>query len=162
MKTIYLVRHASAVDKSEASTDFERSLTKNGMKDAENMAKKLKEKNITPDLLISSPAKRAFETALILAKELNYPVQNSILKNVIYESSSAESFLDLVHEAGDKYNSIMLVGHDPTMSQFAQFLIKDFQKNVPKAGVVAIELNKDSWKDIHQKDGELKFFEFPI
>lgn len=161
MKTIFLVRHAQAVDKNEIPSDFDRSLTQNGIKDAETMAKRLKEANIIPDLFISSPAKRAIETANIFAKELNYLQKNTVLKNIIYEKSSVESLLNMLQEVDDKYSTIILFGHDPTISLLAQFLIKGFQKNIPKCGVVGIGFKKDSWREIKRAEGKLKLFESP-
>ena len=75
MKNIILVRHATAVKRDSEKSDVKRSLKKSGHKEAREMGKHLKEMDIHPDLFISSPAKRAIETAEIVAERLGYSVK---------------------------------------------------------------------------------------
>jgi phosphohistidine phosphatase SixA len=73
MKTLYIIRHAKSSWAVADQPDFERGLNERGKKDAPRMGKRLKEKNIHPDLIVSSSAKRAYSTAKKIAKVLNYP-----------------------------------------------------------------------------------------
>lgn len=161
MKTLYLVRHAKAINPDGGIPDFERVLEKKGKADARRIAKKLKEQNIPLDLLVSSPAHRALETAHIFAKELGYPVQKILLKDSIYNAPTEEVLLKIVQEVDDRYKSIMLFGHNPSFNDFAAYLIKDFKEDLPTCGVVCIDFKKNSWKKILKGSGILKFFDFP-
>ena len=88
MKTLYLVRHAKAISQELGVNDFKRSLSKQGRDDAVAMSKRLWKKGIAPDLLLSSPADRALETAHIFAEQFDYPVQRILLKDEIYDEDA--------------------------------------------------------------------------
>ena len=85
MKTLYLVRHAKSSWKYPNLDDFERPLNKRGRKNAPFMGKVLKELKVSPDLIISSPANRAAMTARIIAGKINYPLENILYSETIYE-----------------------------------------------------------------------------
>ena len=160
MKTVYLVRHGKAVSRDTDIPDFERSLIKRGENDALQVAKRLGEKKINPSLIISSPALRAFETARIFAKQLDYRLKAIRTRKAIYDQAEG-GLLTIVHTVSDENNSIMLVGHSPLMDDFARFLTQDFKESIPTSGVVGIEFNTNTWKDISRCKGELKLFYFP-
>jgi len=161
MKTLYLVRHAKAVSRDLDVPDFERSLEKVGRKDAKNMAQRLKEEGMVPDLFISSPANRALETAHLFAKQLGYPVQKILLKDAIYDDPTADKLLEIVREVDEKHSSVVLFGHNPSFNEFASYLLRDFEKDIPTCGVVAIDFAKNIWKKISRGGGVLKFFGSP-
>ena len=127
MKTIYLIRHAKAAKKKEKSSDFKRTLVKQGQEEAKLMARKLKRERIIPELIISSPASRSLETAHIYAKKLGYPVKKIMLNETLYEDMSEEALLFIVRNQDDKYGSLMMFGHDPSFSNFTNYLLKDFK-----------------------------------
>ncbi|MGD9732298.1 MAG: histidine phosphatase family protein [Desulfamplus sp.] len=161
MKNLFLVRHAKAETMKEYDSDFSRPLIKKGLKDAKKMAEKIKERFKGNALFISSPSNRAFETAHIFAGKLNYPTVKILLKDTIYYDPSPEQLLELIKEIDDAYDTIMLFGHNPYLSQFASFLIKDFEFDIPKCGVAAFAFDKQSWKEIELQSGILKFAEYP-
>ena len=85
MKKLYIIRHAKSSWKDTALDDFKRPLSKRGRKDAPFMAKKLKQKGVMPDVIISSPATRAKTTAELIAKELNF---KKLIINLIIKQTS--------------------------------------------------------------------------
>ena len=89
MKTLYLVRHAKASKAKSNSTDSERSLNKKGKTEADKMAKKIPKNGNLPDLIISSPAKRAIQTASRFAKTMHYPSDKIILDENLYKALDA-------------------------------------------------------------------------
>jgi phosphohistidine phosphatase len=161
MKNIFLVRHAKAEILKEGISDFSRSLVKDGINDAKDMAKKIRDKISGNVLLISSPANRALETAHIFAEKLNYPITKILLKESMFDGSSAEDFLAILKETEDSYDTVMFFGHNPTISEFASLLINDFEFDIPKSGVLAFEVAQNSWKEIEQHTGILKYVEYP-
>ncbi len=162
MKNLMLVRHAKAEPLREYESDFSRPLIKKGMKDAKKMAEKIKGRISGKVLFITSDANRAFETAHIFAGKLNYPTVKILLKDIVYHDPTPERFLELVQQIDDSYDTIILFGHNPSLSTFASSLIKDFEFDIPKCGVAAFEFDKSSWREIELQGGILKFAEYPV
>ena len=146
MKTLYLVRHAKAVSRSEELPDFSRSLVKKGEKDASSVAKMLKREGVMPDIIISSPANRAIETAHIFAKRLGYPVKAILLRDMVYENGGNPDFIKMIQELPGKYKTAMIVGHDPSMSELAGALLDNDNISLPKTGVFGVTFKGRSWK----------------
>lgn len=153
MKTLILVRHAKAADRHKHLSDLERALTPGGQKDARRAARALKAKGIVPSLLLSSPANRALETAHIFAKELDYPVQKIALKQSAYDARDAETLFSTIRETEDHHDTIVLFGHNPSLEEFAGSILQGFAADLPKAGVIAINIDKASWRDVLPGDG---------
>lgn len=163
MKTLYLVRHAKAVGLEADETDSERSLTKKGRKDAQRIARKLKKKSKVPQLIISSPAKRAVKTARILANELNYSIDMIAMNDTLYESpeeGGEEALLEVLKHVDNEYQSVMFIGHDPLLSSFANFLQKSFTEKLPAGAVVEVEFANNSWSTISKGRGKVAFFDY--
>lgn len=160
MKTVYLVRHAKSSWKKAHLSDIDRPLNSRGRRDAPFMGVLLNEKGIKPDLLISSPAKRAKKTAFAFAKALDYPKDRIEKNSTIYEASIADLFL-VIRDCHNDLDSIMLFGHNFSYTEFANLYAKPSLDNVRTTGVVAIEFRVDQWKDITTENGEMLFFEYP-
>jgi len=160
MKTLYIVRHAKSSWDDPDLDDFNRPLNKRGEKDAPRMGKRLKEKEITVDLMISSPATRALKTCKAIAKVLEYSKEKIVqVKNLYHADEDAIfSVLKNIHEPN---NVVMIFGHNPGLTEFANTLLNETIMNIPTAGVVAGKLKIDSWKNIKPGCGELLFFDFP-
>ncbi len=76
MKQLIIMRHGKSSWAEAGLSDFDRPLKSRGISDAGNVARELVKRKIFPDMIISSPAKRAKSTALVVAKGLEYPVEN--------------------------------------------------------------------------------------
>ncbi len=158
---IYIVRHATAQDKGEALPDFERSLVKKGEKEAAAVAAYLASRHPAPDLMISSFANRAIETAHLFAGAFRYPRQKILLRETFYGNTNIEDLAKEIRKQPDKSRSLMLFGHDPVLSQLAAHLIKDFRDVLPKAGVVAAEFPARRWQEVTPGSGRLIEFTAP-
>lgn len=159
MKSIlYLLRHAKSSWRDLAIDDFDRPLNNRGLKDAPLMGQMLSKKNIIVDTVISSPAKRAIDTARIITNNLGY-TKNIILDKNIYDASLS-TLLSTIRNFDDNLKKIMLIGHNPGLTNLSNYLTKYFIENIPTCGVVVLEFDK-SWKDINPKDGNIIFFEYP-
>ncbi len=159
MKTLYLGRHAKSSWKNMELADIDRPLNKRGKRDAPFMGKLLADKGIKPDLIISSPAKRAVATAKVIASEINYPEEEIIFDENIYEATG-RGLLEIISGTEEKYNSIMLFGHNPGLTVLNNNLSDHFIDNIPTCGVVALEF-KTSWNEIELKSAGFIFFEYP-
>ena len=162
MKTLYIVRHAEALKKDKPIPDFERPLVKKGVKHSKDVAKRLKKAGIRADLLISSPANRAIETAHIIAKGIKYPVQKILLRELLYESTNHEDFLALIREMSNKHKSVMIFGHDPTFTAFARYVAPEFTDAMPKSAILAVEFDVETWAEVDPGGGKVVYYDFPM
>ncbi|HHE07433.1 MAG TPA: histidine phosphatase family protein [Chlorobaculum parvum] len=160
MKTLYLVRHAKAGWHDPAMADFDRRLTKRGHKQADEMSHRLHKQKIMPELLISSPASRAIETAEIFADTLGIERELIMQKIEIYEGQ-AEALAAIVQALPDEYGTAMLFGHNPVISAFADWLTGKSIGNMHTCGIVKIELDIPRWKEAVAGSGTLDWYEFP-
>lgn len=160
MKTVYLVRHGKAVSMDSGIPDFERTLMERGENDAELIGERLKELKVNPSLIISSPAPRALASAKLIARQLGY-LQKSIRtrKSLYYQEDDA--LINVINEIDDNLDSIMVIGHNPSFTDFAQSYTKDFKADIPTCGVVGIRFKTNKWKEISRSQGKLKLFVYP-
>jgi phosphohistidine phosphatase len=162
MKTLYVVRHAKSSWENTDLPDLERPLNDRGKTDAPRMGKRLKEKEIYPELLISSPAKRAFSTAKRIAEILNYKAENIKIKEKLYHAG-ADQILGVLKNVKDSIESVMIFGHNPGLTDFVnEFSEEDFvTDNIPTCGIAAFHIPIESWTDIKFGIAELQFFDYP-
>jgi len=161
MKILYLVRHAKSSWEDIFQDDFDRPLNERGRKDAPRMAKRLKERDIIPDLLLTSPAERALSTCMIMAERAGYP-SSSILKDQRLYHASDEQLLKIVHELNDASDEVMIFCHNPGLTEFVNRLVREpLTDNVPTCGVVCIKLPVTSWKEVRWKNGDVRFYDYP-
>jgi phosphohistidine phosphatase len=164
MKTLYLIRHAKSSWDDPDLGDFERPLNKRGKKDAPNMAKRLKEKRVTPDFIITSPATRALDTAKEFAKILGYDKDKIKTDKRLYHANE-DQFLSIIHELKerdrDEEEVVLVFGHNPGLTEFANLLLNEHIDNIPTCGIVKAHLKIDRWKDARFGCGELEFLDFP-
>ena len=160
MKTLYLMRHAKSSWDTPGLNDGERPLNSRGKKNAPFMGKLLKEKNEIPDLIISSPAKRAYSTAKKVAKEVDYPGKKILKEEKLYMADTDE-FLSVIGNTGQNLNKLMLVSHNSGITRFANFISGENLDNIPTAGIARIDFDMDSWRQIKETKGKMIFFEYP-
>ena len=160
MKTLYLVRHAKSSWKYPSLDDFERPLNKRGRKNAPFMGEILKKLKVTPDLVISSPANRAAMTARIIAAAINYPLENIVYSEAIYEFSE-DALIHVINTIDDSVDSSMVVGHNPAINGFANYIGDQPISNIPTCGICCVDLDIPSWAKIGKNCGKISFFEYP-
>lgn len=160
MLTLLLVRHAKSSWDDPGQTDFERPLNNRGLKDAPKMAKLIKEKGLTPDLIISSPAERALKTAIFFAEEYHFDIQNIVKQDVIY-SGSVQTIFEKMKQIEDRYKTVFVFGHNPNITYIGRVLAFEFTDDFPTCGVLCIDFKTDRWSDISGFNGKMRFFEYP-
>jgi phosphohistidine phosphatase len=162
MKTLYIIRHAKSSWDNADQGDFERPLNERGKRDAPRMGKRLKEKGITPDLMITSSAKRAFSTCRRIAEILGYDEEKIKSDRKLYHADE-EEILKMIKNLNDKFDSVMIFGHNPGLTNFVNTFTDDHTgiNNIPTCGAVAFSVEVDSWKDIDWGKGKLIFFDYP-
>lgn len=159
MRELILIRHAKSDWSNPLLDDFERPLNKRGSKNAPFMAKILKKEIQKPDLIISSPSFRTKLTLEYFLKEFEYKGE-VIFEKSIYEAPF-ENLLKVIKNIDDKYKTIFLIGHNPGLNDLANFLLGSFEDNIPTSGVLKIDFDTNSWKNISKDNSKLIFFKYP-
>src|SRR6476659_7454635 len=142
-KTLLLLRHAKSSWKKLNITDLDRSLNKRGKKDAPKMGKVIKELDIVPDVIISSSAKRAMDTAKLIAENCKH--KKNIEKNPLLYASTLENYIDVISMVSDYHQKVLVVGHDPIIEELVNKFINQMEI-IPTCTLVQLSLNIKSWK----------------
>jgi len=160
MKTLILVRHAKSSWDQIGLADFDRPLTERGKKDAPEMAKRLKQKGIELDYLVSSTAKRARKTAKYFAEAFGFKKDGIKLSDELYNATHT-AFLKVVAEIDDKNNSVALFSHNPGISEFASSLTNVRVDDMPTCAMFALQIETENWKDFSKAGKKFLFFDYP-
>lgn len=159
-KTLYLVRHAKSSWDDPSLGDRDRPLSQRGLSSAPDMGRRLAAQGHKPDLIISSPAKRALTTAKKIAKETGYPEAKIVTDEHLYFSGT-RNMVDLLENLDDKHNKVMIVGHNPAMSSLLNILCDSPVENMPTCAVAVVGFDMSSWSELTMSDGELLAYDFP-
>ncbi len=146
MKEFYLIRHAKSSWEDFRIRDFDRPLNERGHRAAPCMASFLKNLNITPDILISSPALRAITTCEYFARTFDYPKDKILKVESIYEAL-VENLYEVIHSIDNQHDTVFLFGHNPSISSFSDSYLEDFIPEVPTCGVVKFESSAKTWQE---------------
>ena len=152
MKKLIIIRHAEAVNKDHFQDDFERPLTEKGREDASSIGKCLKEKNIFPNVILSSPAIRAISTAECIAKEIGY--KKEIQQNQYIYEAYVHTLQEIIEYVEDTNDTVFLIGHNPSISALA-YMLGDLKEIIPTSATVEINFNVTSWVDISKENHTL-------
>ena len=160
MKILTLVRHAKSSWDGKGLTDRERPLNPRGERDAPTMGKRIVKHGVRPSLIVASPAVRAWTTARIIAQKIGYPIEFLQREDSIY-LASLDALLDVVVAQDNGFNNLMVVGHNPGLTEFANFLSPEITNNLPTAGVVSVQIDQENWQLHAQPTTELLVFDYP-
>jgi phosphohistidine phosphatase len=160
MKILTLVRHAKSDWKDVSLSDKQRPLNRRGKRDAPEMGKRIARHGIRPSLIIASPAVRAWKTAKTIAAEISYPTEFLQREESLY-LASLNDLLAAVAAQDNGFKSLMVVGHNPGMTDFANFLVPGLTNNLPTAGVVSVQIERDDWSLYEQPTCELIAYDYP-
>ena len=160
MKHLYLIRHAKSSWSQLDLDDVDRPLNKRGKRDAPFMGERLKKYGVYPDLVYTSPAKRARKTAGYICTAVGYPPDRIVRKKDIY-TSDMNILLEVVRKAPEDVATLFLVGHNYVLTDLAEYLTGETLVNVPTSGIVSIIFAGDSWQEAGEGRGEMEFFDYP-
>lgn len=159
MKKLVLIRHAKSSWDTPFLTDHARPLSKRGNQNAPEMGRRLKEKGIKPDLIISSDAVRTQETAVFIAAALGYPFSNIRFTSQLYHASAPE-ILKSIRQVGSQVEVLLVIGHNPGFNDL-MWLMNGTLDNLPTTGVFAVQSNISYWKDFDPKKTVRWFEDYP-
>ncbi len=156
MKSLILVRHGKAEQIKIDQHDFDRKLIDRGIEDVNELAKELKDNKFKPDLIISSSAKRAYQTAKILARVLDIDEKSIVKKELIYESNISV-LLNVINTIEDQYERVIITGHNPTFEYMIEYLSNhEIAGGLSTSGAAHISFDIDTWAMVTEGIGVLK------
>jgi phosphohistidine phosphatase len=160
MKTLILVRHAKSSWDSFDIQDFDRPLNDRGKKDAPDMAARLKEKHLSIDALVSSPARRAKKTARIFAEGLKKDKDDIIFIDRLY-GADVPTLTQVISSLEDKYDAVALFAHNPGLTDFANTLTTVRIDNMPTCSLFAVQASVNKWSQFAAAEKSFLFFDYP-
>ena len=159
MKRLFLIRHAKSSWDDAALADQERPLNERGKRDAPKIGERLARREVKPDSILSSPAVRALTTAKIIAGKLDYKRKHIGVDERLY-AASADDLLEIIHALDDRLQCVMIVGHNPELSELAQRLCGEID-HLPTGAVAEFGFAAKSWADIGTCPTATVAFDYP-
>jgi phosphohistidine phosphatase len=159
MKTLFLIRHAKSSWDNPASPDRDRPLDDRGKRDMAMMGKRLAKRDVKCDMIVSSPALRALETAQAFAKMLAYKGKDIVVNDRLY-AAQAGDVLDVIQELTGKLERVMLVGHNPELTELAHRFASEIT-HMPTCAVAEFTFDAASWSHIGEAKPAQVLFDCP-
>jgi phosphohistidine phosphatase len=160
MKKLIVIRHAKSDRDSPSLADIDRPLNDRGRHDALLIGSILKLRGIKPDTIVSSPAKRALETAERVAEAVGYNKTGIVVRDCIY-MQDVPALVELIRSLENIHETVCLIGHNPHLSELVARLTGGNIGSLPTCGIAAIEFAVEDWTNILAGSGRLFFFDFP-
>jgi len=161
MLRLTLLRHAKAETAHSGQEDWDRALEPRGEKDAPEMARRLRDRKLKPEKIISSPAVRALSTAMIVARELGVSEGRVSRDERLYQAGPKE-LLQVVRASGGEAKHLMIVGHNPGLTEFADRLSAERDiDNMPTCAIYTLEFDIAAWSDLEWNSGVNAELDYP-
>lgn len=161
MKTLLLTRHAKTVQIENGLSDFDRTLAPRGQKDVKLVARELISLEYEPDIIISSPALRAKQTAELFAREFNYPEKQIKFLNYLYGYFTIQDLISDLTKIAGKSRSVQIIGHNPSIPEIGSDLYGSASEALPTTGTLVIEFDVNKWDYVTEASGVLTQVLFP-
>jgi phosphohistidine phosphatase len=161
MRRLTLVRHAKSDWSQAGQPDWDRPLNARGLKDAPDMGRRLRERKLKPDLFLTSPAVRALSTATLIARELGLDASRVHQDERLYHAAP-NTILAVIRDRGANARHIMVVGHNPGLTEFADQMSTDRRiDHMPTCAVVTLSVDVRQWTDLDWSVGEEVDLDYP-
>ncbi|MEN8158394.1 MAG: histidine phosphatase family protein [Bacteroidota bacterium] len=159
-RKLFIIRHGKSSWDHEGLSDIDRPLAERGTRGAHTMAHRLVDKGLVPELVFTSPASRALNTALIMTTEWGLDPSLTKIHDELYMAYVSE-IGEVVGEAPDEVAGLAIFGHNPSFTLFANTFLEEPLDNLPTAGVVVVTLETDSWKGLDRAHVKHTYVDFP-
>jgi len=162
MKIVYIVRHGKSSWENAYIPDRFRKLIPEGEARTLKIAKYLRTKFVNPELIITSSAVRAQETAKLLAKELHFPLDQININEAFYKAVK-EDIMETLKTLPDEVTSVMIVGHNPTFTNLVNSFLEPEKQisKLPTSAVAAFRFKTYHWEEIEFVKHHLEFLITP-
>ena len=158
-KTLLILRHAKSSWKNEKLKDFDRPLKHRGEEDARLMGKVLRMTELVPQVILSSPALRAKQTAELVAREAELAGELRFIDT--FYLGEPEDYINGLKQLPDEIERVMIVGHNPGLTRLLSFLTGRDVGNLPTCAVACVDFDLPSWKGACEGSGTLSYLDSP-
>lgn len=160
MKTLILIRHAKSSWADPEQSDFDRPLNERGRRDAPVMAQRLLEKNYKIDAILYSSSVRTTETMHVFRAVLGIDIIKCLAINELYHAPlfQLQETVSLINNTCD---TVILIGHNPGITAFANSFTKVQTDNLPTCAIFAVRADINSWEEFKNAKKEFLFFDYP-
>ncbi len=159
-KHLYLIRHATAEPGAPMFRDFDRELTGDGIMEAARMGARLAERRLKADRIVCSGALRTFQTAKVFAERLGFDADAIVANDNLFDGGP-RMYMSELAGTPDDCQVLLMVGHNPDISYFAEYLTKAYIGSMEKGSVAVIEFTGLSWAEVSGNTGVLKEYLIP-
>ena len=160
MKELILVRHAKSSWKDPTLRDHDRPLNKRGKRDAPEMGERLARSGCEPDLIVSSSAIRALDTARSVAGKLGYPRERITVEERLFHAGVSE-LLQVIQGVDDSVDSLMVFGYNPGLTDLANHIGSREIFNMPTCAVLHLRFQGDTWSTVGDVPGDEVLYDYP-
>lgn len=140
--------------------DFERRLTPLGYRNCSRMGKLLSDYDVNPDIMISSTAVRARDTAELISEQIKLPPNKIDYLDELYQAS-VRSLFNFISELDVEYKTVVIVGHNPVLIYLGEYLTKKAIGKLVPCGILQIGFEVDSWSSVTEGNGTLMNYYVP-
>jgi phosphohistidine phosphatase len=159
-KTLFIVRHGEAKQKEPGEKDQDRMLVAEGLRQSSHLGAYLYKKNADISAIICSAARRAQQTAEQICDQLNFDLSKITYHGDLYEAS-VRILLDKVADFNNDWSEVIIVGHNPVVSYFVEYLTGHHFDGMEAGSVVKIACNVDNWLEISQDSSSFEYYATP-
>jgi phosphohistidine phosphatase len=159
-RRLFIIRHGKSSWDNEGMDDINRPLAERGIRNAGEMANRLLEKALVPQLILASPASRALNTALIMLRTWGLEPGDLQIHDPLYMAYTSE-IEQVVSETPPEISQLAIYGHNPSFTVYANQFLEEPLDNLPTAGVVIVTLESEGWKGIGRKHVKETYVDYP-
>ena len=159
-RKLFIIRHGKSSWDNEGLDDIDRPLAGRGIRNAEEMAGRVMELGLVPDLIFASPASRALNTALIMSRVWELDPDSIQIHDDLYMAYVSE-IGQVVGQAPDEVSNLAIFGHNPSFTLYANTFLDAPLDNLPTAGVVIVTFGRGSWKNLERAQVKHTYVDFP-
>jgi phosphohistidine phosphatase len=160
MKTLYILRHGKSSWDFDGMADEERTLTDKGIERTLIIGDYLLKNHVNPDLIITSHAVRALETAKLISGKLDYnPDTLRIAEELYYHDENGIG--EYITKLPDFVESVMIIGHNPAFTNLSNRFLEEKLEWLPTSGILSVTFETGKWQNIFQSERKVNFYVSP-
>ncbi len=159
-RKLFIIRHGKSSWDNHGLDDFDRPLAERGIRSATDMAHRLNDLGLVPELILSSPASRALNTALIMSRIWHLEASALQIHDPIYMAYVSE-IEQVVAETPSEIRHLAIFGHNPAFTMYANIFLEEALDNLPTAGVVIVTLEANGWNGIGRSHVKGTYLDYP-
>jgi len=151
IRTLFLIRHAKSSWDNPTLKDFQRALNDRGLSAAPQMAQILYQAGVRPDLIVTSPARRAIDTARFFGIQFGIIDDHFVPVNEIYEATPMD-IMRVISQLPNEARTVFLFGHNPTFTEVANRFTTNIIDNIPTCGIVQLDSTAATWDALYERN----------